>query len=543
MGAPRRRLSCSTYNSPVIFRRGGLWRALGAAIVVLAGVLSPARAVASLPSYSDAHADELAAIAPLPELSLPEAPPAPDAFDVRPKTRVRGFEVGLHCSIGGDEGLTCGSRRAYRAPYDGNASDISVFTGYVYSPLLNLYYAKARFYDPETARFTSQDDWQYTKADQPPTLDLYLYANDNPTRYTDPEGHEPQEASSDSGLQYGMGKRELERLAKSDERPWDKPASEEARQSDAPVVAQEEQGVWGGTKAWIAGKWNQLWNTREAAKKGAGVLARGVMGDRFATGPRTAAEEAQADARDKAAIALEDVPGGKHIVYHTQETFSGTIETSKDIAQKGGEGAYEIAEQEAGIRTVGMGVGALRGEGGALLRTEERTLATEERAFVAEERAAAREVEAGTAAARAERATGSTATQVGTRRLPNRDNPWIKYQKHVTARPYEEMWELNAKKVGVDASSAGYTVEAKWTGQNNAAWRQSPYNPRSEFYNEQKILDQARNLIDLNKASGGNGVRYAVSNPAARQHFETLFRQHFPGENIQVWHVPGTGMK
>jgi RHS repeat-associated protein len=188
VGAPRRRLSRSTYNTPVIFRCGGSWRTLGAAIVVLVGVLSPARAVASLPSYSDAHADELAVIAPLPELSPPEALPAPDIFDVRPKTRVRGFEVGLHCSIGGDDGLTCGSRRAYRAPYDGNASDISVFTGYVYSPLLNLYYAKARFYDPETARFTSQDSY-LGQADDPPSLHRYVYVRSAPTRYTDPSGH------------------------------------------------------------------------------------------------------------------------------------------------------------------------------------------------------------------------------------------------------------------------------------------------------------------------------------------------------------------
>jgi len=87
------------------------------------------------------------------------------------------------------------------------------------------------------------------------------------------------------------------------------------------------------------------------------------------------------------------------------------------------------------------------------------------------------------------------------------------------------------------------TVEAKWTGRNNAAWRSSPYNPVSEFYDEAAILQQAENLLKVNKGSGGRGVRYAVSNDAARVHFESLFRGHFPGENIQVWHVPGTGMK
>ena len=104
-------------------------------------------------------------------------------------------------------------------------------------------------------------------------------------------------------------------------------------------------------------------------------------------------------------------------------------------------------------------------------------------------------------------------------------------------------WRLNANKVGVDSTQAGFSVGAKWTGKNDAAWRSSPYNPRSDIYDEQGILDQARRLLELNKAMGGNGVRYAVSTEAARVHFEALFNQHFPEANIQVWHVPGTGMK
>src|SRR5262249_32597545 len=53
----------------------------------------------------------------------------------------------------------------------------------------SLYYANARFYDPETARFTSQDSY-LGQADDPPSLHRYFYANDNPTRYVDPTGHE-----------------------------------------------------------------------------------------------------------------------------------------------------------------------------------------------------------------------------------------------------------------------------------------------------------------------------------------------------------------
>ena len=138
---------------------------------------------------------------------------------------------------------------------------------------------------------------------------------------------------------------------------------------------------------------------------------------------------------------------------------------------------------------------------------------------------------------------GVEATQVGTRKLPEAENPWVKYQKHITGEPFEEVWKHNADKVYVDGRRAGYTVEAKWTGKNDAAWRSSPYNPRSDFYDQAKILEQARSLLDLNKATRGKGVAYAVSNPAARGHFEALFRRYFPGQPIKVWHVPGTGMK
>ncbi len=141
----------------------------------------------------------------------------------------------------------------------------------------------------------------------------------------------------------------------------------------------------------------------------------------------------------------------------------------------------------------------------------------------------------------------STVERIGNRRLPSKDLPWIKYQKHVTGRPYEERWLVNGREVGVDGLRSGYTVEAKWVGRNDAAWASSPYHPRSQFYNEAKYVDQARRLLGFNQASGGRGVRYAISNEAGRAHFERLFRAHFPDEMrsgfLQVFHVPGTGMR
>ncbi|HET8941682.1 MAG TPA: RHS repeat-associated core domain-containing protein [Rudaea sp.] len=64
--------------------------------------------------------------------------------------------------------------------------DIS-FTGYIKDSESGLYYAKARYYDPRIARFTTEDPEQ-GKAMNPPSLHRYLYAYANPTVYVDPTG-------------------------------------------------------------------------------------------------------------------------------------------------------------------------------------------------------------------------------------------------------------------------------------------------------------------------------------------------------------------
>ena len=80
----------------------------------------------------------------------------------------------------------------FRQPAETTASQNRfAFTGYVFSPLLNLYYAKARFYDPEVGRFTSQDSF-LGKIDEPPSLHRYFYANASPTRYVDRDGRVAQ---------------------------------------------------------------------------------------------------------------------------------------------------------------------------------------------------------------------------------------------------------------------------------------------------------------------------------------------------------------
>ncbi|MFI7222583.1 polymorphic toxin-type HINT domain-containing protein [Nonomuraea angiospora] len=129
--------------------------------------------------------------------------------------------------------------------------------------------------------------------------------------------------------------------------------------------------------------------------------------------------------------------------------------------------------------------------------------------------------------------------------LPQNAGPWKSYQQHVTGRAHEEVWRMDGRNTQVDGGPRPYVVEAKWTGRNDAAFESSPYNP-SNYFDEKKVVDQARRLTDLNDRLGGKGVRYAVSNRAGADFFRAVFREWFPEEmdrgDLQVWHVPGDGM-
>lgn len=63
------------------------------------------------------------------------------------------------------------------------------FTGHEHDEETNLIYAKARYYDPDTGRFLSQDPWEGDTTIAP-SLNKYLYAYVNPLVYVDPDGRE-----------------------------------------------------------------------------------------------------------------------------------------------------------------------------------------------------------------------------------------------------------------------------------------------------------------------------------------------------------------
>jgi RHS repeat-associated protein len=68
---------------------------------------------------------------------------------------------------------------------------ISNFTNHNFDPVLEIYYAKARFYDPTLKRFHAPDPYK-GNVFEPQSLNLYTYVWNNPIRYFDPDGRDKE---------------------------------------------------------------------------------------------------------------------------------------------------------------------------------------------------------------------------------------------------------------------------------------------------------------------------------------------------------------
>ncbi|MCE3202638.1 RHS repeat domain-containing protein [Paenibacillus sonchi] len=62
------------------------------------------------------------------------------------------------------------------------------YTGEMYDEETGLYYLRARYYDPSIGRFLNEDTYE-GKIDNPLSLNLYTYVENNPLNFTDPSGH------------------------------------------------------------------------------------------------------------------------------------------------------------------------------------------------------------------------------------------------------------------------------------------------------------------------------------------------------------------
>ncbi len=60
----------------------------------------------------------------------------------------------------------------------------------------SLVYMKARFYDPDSGRFLTEDSY-LGEQDTPPSLNRYLYSYSNPLKYIDPTGHKSKKMYKD----------------------------------------------------------------------------------------------------------------------------------------------------------------------------------------------------------------------------------------------------------------------------------------------------------------------------------------------------------
>jgi RHS repeat-associated protein len=80
-------------------------------------------------------------------------------------------------SVGGSLASTVGAQNPFR------------YRGYYYDTESGLYYLQSRYYNPEISRFISRDDTSYHKDQTGINANLYVYANNNPVMYGDPNGH------------------------------------------------------------------------------------------------------------------------------------------------------------------------------------------------------------------------------------------------------------------------------------------------------------------------------------------------------------------
>ena len=78
--------------------------------------------------------------------------------------------------------------KPYGQEYSPSGVEAFTFTGKEYDSVTGLYYSMARWYDPGTGRFVSEDRYMGALAD-PLSQNRYVYASDNPLRYADPNGH------------------------------------------------------------------------------------------------------------------------------------------------------------------------------------------------------------------------------------------------------------------------------------------------------------------------------------------------------------------
>jgi RHS repeat-associated protein len=78
------------------------------------------------------------------------------------------------------------------------------YTGHKYDADLALSYMQARYYDPVIGRFYSNDPVGWTASNPVMSFNRYLYVNNNPYKYTDPNGEYLESVWDAASLSVGL---------------------------------------------------------------------------------------------------------------------------------------------------------------------------------------------------------------------------------------------------------------------------------------------------------------------------------------------------
>ena len=84
----------------------------------------------------------------------------------------------------------------------GNFLNEIQYTGAIYDSVTSLLYLNARFYDPSTGRFISQDTYR-GEYEEPNTWHLYAYCSNDPVNYIDSFGNERKSSNTKRGDRKG----------------------------------------------------------------------------------------------------------------------------------------------------------------------------------------------------------------------------------------------------------------------------------------------------------------------------------------------------
>jgi RHS repeat-associated protein len=277
----------------------------------------------------------------------------------------------------------------YRFPAELEASRNRFgFTSHLFDTEIQLYAAKARYFDPKLGRFLTQDTY-LGQIDEPPSLHRYLYANDNPTTFFDPTGYQSLGVAADIERKRREAAREMSGVTYVTDQagnvvianptaPVNRPAPETAEEQQArwereaalrgapePVIA--EEGDSGDAKTTLQ---------KALGLPGQIVYAGGKIGREWAAGRFAPSERSKQRSRE-ARVAVRDRDENLAGAVERQASQSERAqETAADLGEEAGRQVAESGEYYAGAKAVG-GIVRAAGEIPLVFRKDASILAKE----------------------------------------------------------------------------------------------------------------------------------------------------------------------